>query len=426
MTWLGHAHPVAAAALCGAIGCIVPLSAARAGSDADALALADTAVANTSVHSNWTTAFELAAGSYDAASQSSDAQLADNARVSSIIGYDGSFAPDWRAVFANRLDVGWRSGTGRYNAVDTLKQVYVSWQPSATTVFDLGRVNLREGVAVGLNPTDFFKTGALRTIVSIDPKSLRENRLGAVMLRGQALWSGGSLSAVLSPRLGASPSRATFSPDFAATNGENRYLVSVAQKLGGAVSSQWLLYGGESISPQLGVDLSALLGSATTAFLEYAGGRGVMLADGAAGPKAFRSKLAVGLTHTFPINLSATIEYDYDGASADRKTWRALAAEPGRYWQYRRAVNDAQELMTREAMFAYVTWQDAFVRRLDLTEMLHFDLVDRSWSTWTEARYHWPRVDLAVQWEANFGALHSNYGAAAQSQVVQTVMTIFF
>lgn len=426
MTGRGRVRSAAAAALVAAIGSAVPYSAARADGDADALALADTAVAGTAAHSNWTTAFELAAGNYNAASQTNDAQLADNARVSSILGYDGSFAPNWRAVFANRLDAGWRSGTGGYNAVDTLKQAYVSWQPSPTTVLDLGRVNLREGVALGFNPTDFFKTGALRTIVSIDPKSLRENRLGTVMLQGQALWPGGSVSAVLSPRLAASASNATFSPDFGATNNENRYLLSLAQKLGGAVSSQWLLYGGESISPQLGVDLTALLGPATTAFLEYSGGRGAMLADGPAGPKAFHSKLALGLTHTFPINLSATLEYDYDGASADGRTWRALAARPGLYWQYRGAVNDAQELMTREAMFGYVTWQDAFVRHLDLTEMLHFDVVDHSWSTWTEARYHWPRVDLAVQWETNLGSSHSNYGAAAQSQIVQTVMTIFF
>ena len=49
-----------------------------------------------------------------------------------------------------------------------------------------GRINVRNGAALGYNPTDFFRSGALRSVVSIDPNSLRENRLGTVMLRPTA------------------------------------------------------------------------------------------------------------------------------------------------------------------------------------------------------------------------------------------------
>lgn len=407
------------------VGCCAPV-AARADSDADALLLADSASAATSAHRDWQSALEFGLGSYNAASQATNAELADTVRLSSSVGYDGMFAPGWRAVFSNRLDAGWRAGMGQYNVVDTLKQAYLSWQPTETTMIEAGRINLREGVASGFNPTDFFKANAVRSIVSIDPASLRENRLGSVMLRGQVLWSGGSLSALVSPKVASQASDATFNPDFGATNNRTRYMLTLTQRLFGTVAPQWLLYGGDGISPQLGLNVTALLGDATTGFLEYAGGRGTAFAGGINGSESFHSRLATGVTHTFPNNLSLTVEYDYDGASADRTTWNRLATDPARYWQYRTAINDAQDLMTRQALFSYVTWQDAFVRHLDLTAMLHYDLADHSYSTWLEARYHWTRADVALQWQTNHGASHSSYGADPQKHVLQAVTTFFF
>ncbi|KMQ80099.1 hypothetical protein BPMI_00798 [Candidatus Burkholderia pumila] len=77
----------------------------------------------------------------------------------------------------------------------------MSWQASPSALVDAGRINLCEGVASGFNPTNFFKADAIRSIVSIDPANLRDNRLGSVMLRSQVLWDDGSLSALVSPRL---------------------------------------------------------------------------------------------------------------------------------------------------------------------------------------------------------------------------------
>ncbi|WP_207004534.1 hypothetical protein [Trinickia mobilis] len=397
-----------------------------AASDEGALQLADTANAAPSARSNWQRAFEFAAGNYTAASQTGSVLLDDTLRVSSSLAYDGAFAPGWRAVFSNQFDAGWRGGTGRYNAVDTLKEAYLSWRPNTSAIVDAGRINLREGVAPGFNPTDFFKAGALRAVTSIDPESLRENRLGSVMLRGQALWNGGSVTALVSPPLASTPSSATFNPDFGATNQTWRYMLSGTQRLFGGFAPQWLIYGGAGISPQFGVDATTLLDNATVGFLEYSGGRSSALAGGPQGPESFHSKLATGLTRTFPNKVSVTLEYDYDGASANRATWDALAAHPASFGEYLGAAASAQELPTRQSLFTYVTWQDAFVVHLDLTALGRYDLVDHSYFTWLEARYHWPRVDLAVQWQTNHGASHSPYGDAPQKQVLQGVLTFFY
>lgn len=404
------------------------LAHAAADIDSDALSLADQvgATAPIAAPSHWRGSFEAAAANYGAARQAAAGQLNDTARVASSMSYDGRLFDGWRAVFSNRLDTGWREAHGTYNAVDTLKQAYVSWQPTPSALLDVGRINVRGGVASGFNPTDFFKADAIRSVVSIDPASLRENRLGSVMIRSQALWADGSASASISPRLADHASEATFSPDFGATNRQWRYLLSGTQRLFGGVAPQWLVYGGADIPPQFGVDATALLDDATVLFVEYAGGRSRSLADGPRAAHRFHSRLATGLTRTFPGKVSATLEYDYDGVSANRSAWAALRTDPARYGAYRDAVARAQELTTRQSVFSYISWQDAIVRHLDATLMGRYDLIDDSFFAWVEARYHWPRADLAVQWQADHGGSRSVYGAGSQRNVVQTILTFYF
>ncbi|MFX1739793.1 hypothetical protein PXJ20_26580 [Paraburkholderia sp. A1RI_3L] len=393
--------------------------------DGDALRLADTATAAPVTPSNWRGTFEAAVANYTAANQTAPVTLNDNARVSNTLSYDGT-AGNWRTIISNRLDAGWRAGTSQYNAVDTLKQAYVSWQADPNAIVDVGRVNLREGVASGFNPTDFFKAGALRSVVSIDPESLRENRLGSVMARGQLLWNGGSMTALVSPRLNTHPSDATFDPDLGATNARTRFMLSGSQRLFGNLSPQWLLYGGEGIAPQLGVNVTTLIDDATVGFLEYAIGRGSGVADLAQATSSWNSKLATGVTHTFANKLSLTLEYDYDGASASATAWRALQDDTSRYWRYRNAASIAQELMTRRSLFVYASMPDVFVQHLALTAMARYNLDDHSYFTWLEARYHWPRTDFALQWQSNHGSARSVYGAQAQSEIVQAIATFFF
>lgn len=396
--------------------------------DADALSLADTASATAAVSapSDWRGSFETAAANYRAARQAGEGQLNDTVRASSSQSYDGRVFGGWRAVFTNRLDIGWRDASGTYNAVDTLKQAYISWQPTPWVLLDAGRINVREGVASGFNPTDFFKANAIRSVVSIDPASLRENRLGSVMLRSQVLWAGGSVTALVSPRLADRPSDATFNPDFGATNRQWRYMISGTQPLYDGFSPQWLVYGGADIPPQLGVNATALLDDATVLFAEYAGGRSQSLADGPSAGNHFHSRFATGATRTFPGNVSITLEYDYDGRSANRADWRALEMNPARNGVYRGAVGREQELTTRQSVFSYISWQDAIIRHFDATLMGRYDLIDDSFFTWVEARYHWPHADLAVQWQADHGGSRSVYGASSQSNVLQAILTFYF
>ncbi|MBN3723229.1 hypothetical protein G3N92_03390 [Burkholderia sp. Ac-20379] len=357
-------------------------------------------------------------------------------RLSSDFSIRRSLLDGWDIAVADRLDL---NGPGRLSgdagAINTLKEWYVSGKlgRDGQTLVDIGRVNVRLGVATGFNPTDYLRDGAVRSITSVDPASLRENRLGTVMLRGQRLWSGGSLSAMYAPRVAQGPSDAAYSPDFGATNARNRWMLSVSQRLFADLSPQWLLYddGERGSSPQFGVNLTHLLNEACVGYLEWSGGRApstlARALGRAASDVAFRWKLATGMTCTTARNLSLTLEYDRDGAALDRAGWRALRANPAAgLLAYRTTAAMRQDLVTRDAVFTMLRWQDAGVPHLDLSAFLRLNLADSSRLSWVEARYHFTRTDVALQWQRQSGSGLSEFGALAQSQLWQLLVKHYF
>ncbi|MFL6622221.1 MAG: hypothetical protein ACJ8NR_06340 [Sulfurifustis sp.] len=396
-------------------------------SEEAALALADKTQTEAKPPSDWRLAAEgaLIESVPRAGGEPTHAQ-----RVSFDALYDHRFAPAWRFVFADRLDVAWRGAPAYEDSINTLKETYVSWQPEADRLFDLGRLNLRYGVATGYNPTDFLRTGAVRSVVSVLPASLRENRLGTVMLRGQQLWNSGSLSALYAPKLADPSNSSPFSPDFGATNNQNRWLLALSQKLGDDFNPQWLLYDDAGGSPQLGVNLTALLNDATIAYLEWSGGRSRSLlsqALAASDDTSFRSRAAGGLTYTAATKVTVTLEYDYNGAGLDEDDWNRLrTGPPAAYVQYRNFVERLQDPPTQRNVFFFARWEDALLVHLDLSALARLNLADDSRLSFLEARYHWEHVDAALQWQHNGGAATSEFGALLQETIWQALVTYFF
>lgn len=396
--------------------------------DADdaALLLADQAQPEVQRASNWQVFVEAAAGP----ATLRDGSTIDLQRLSLDVQFDKVFAPGWRAVFADRLDMNWRSQPVRQNAINTLKEAYLSWQVREDQLFDVGRINARLGVATGYNPTDYFRAGANRSIVSADPASLKKNRLGSVMLRGQTLWAGGSLSAAVSPKLASQSNPAALNPDIGATNNRNRWVLAASHQFLEGFNPQWLLYGEESRSPQLGINFSTLVNDATVAYVEWSGGRSPSLLSQALNREddiAFRNRLAAGLTYTTSNKLSLTAEYQYSGAGLHDAEWKALPrTAPATYGLYRGFAQTMQDMPTRQALFFYGSWQDAMIHHLDLNAMLRYNLADHSRLNWLEARYHWDRAEVALQWQVNSGDAASEFGAAAQRRTVQVLVRYFF
>lgn len=410
-----------------ALLCAALLAAGTAAaSDEDALALADRAPPAAKPAADWRWFAEAALGKSQQRERDATAFVR---RLSLGIDLDKIFAPGWRVLLSDRYDFSQPPQLTRRDAINTLKEAYVSWQAHDNLIVDAGRVNARYGVAHGYNPTDYLRDGAVRSVVSADPRSLKDNRLGSVMLRGQMLWEDSSLSVLLSPKLRDGRSDASFNPDFGATNNRDRGLVAFSRKIGG-MTPQWLILAERGQMPQFGFNLALLPSDATVAYIDWSGGRGQsQLAQARALPGAatFHQRAAVGLTYSTASRLSLTAEYQYDGAALERSEWDALRrGSPPAYWRYRAWQEDRREPATRHRLFVDVAWQDAFINRLDLNAILTASLVDRSRMAWLEARYRLARADLGLQWQVNSGDPTSEFGAAPQRRIWQAVYRFYY
>lgn len=379
--------------------------------------------------SNWQWFVEAAAGPSVRRDSSLQERKRAFQRLSFDVHADLTLSAGLRAVFSDRLDLDWRQGEARKD-LNTIKEAYLSWQPRADLLFDAGRINQYSGVGVGYNPTDFFRDRALRSQISVDPTVIKKNRQGSVMLRGQMLWDGASLSVLYAPGLREQRSSATFNPDLGATNQRDRALLVFSKRISEELNPQWLLYKDQGAAPQLGMNLTRLLNDSSVAYFEWAGGRSrTQLAQALGQPEkeVFRNRIATGLTYTTADKLSISLEYQYNGSALTRAQWDALprASLPA-YIQYRLFAEAAQELPTKNAFFVYVSKPDFLLNHLNLSLMVRRNSEDHSRLSWLELRYLWQRDELALQWQGSSGNLVSDYGAAELRRAWQLSYRHFF
>nr|WP_323119147.1 hypothetical protein [Burkholderia alba] len=346
--------------------------------------------------------------------------------------FDRALTPSLNVNFAMRFDRfdPLSPDAAAHRDVTLVKEAYVSWKVSPYQVIDAGRINERIGAAVGYNPTDFFKAGAVSLDVPPDPDSRHTNRLGSVGVRAQQVWDSGSVALMLSPRLASRslPGDASAGSDLQRTNGVDRWMLVGSQRLSAAVQPQWVVYGESGQSPQFGQNLSVLLGNAVVAYAEWAGGYRPSLigrATGSNADRAFRSSSALGATWTLPVDLSLTAEFQSNSGGASAEQWRTLqAGNPLAWGAAVQSAIAAQELPTRHGVFVMAAWRNVGVRRLDLTGFMQADLgAGRQY--WLELRRRFDRFDIALQYLRQTGPSWSRFGAMPEASSVQ-VLGIFY
>lgn len=419
------ARPLALAAVLVAAALSPDAKSAEPPSELDALTLADEAAPQQPARRDAGLRLfgELAVGRSSLQGGGGD----DTTRRASLdLRVDHGLAPGWRAVLSNRLDLADRSGA-RASDINTLREAYLRWSWSDTRTVELGRLNVVHGAAMGYNPTDYFKSHALRSVVTPDPAALRENRQGTVVLQGQQLWSTGSLTALYSPDLGRRPSDAAYSLNAGATNPDERWLIVLGQRLGETLNPQLLLHGGQGLPVQAGLNLSLPLGQATVAFAEVSAGDGRSLraeALGLAEPRTGKRRAAAGFTYTTPFNLSLTAELEHNGAGLDHAAWTALGA--GERLAVLAEADAQQDLPSRRTWFLHAAWSDVLFPGLDLAAYLRRESATGSRDFWMELRYRWTSTEVALQWQQFDGDAGSIYRAVPQRRAVEAVLRHYF
>lgn len=355
----------------------------------------------------------------------------DLGRLSLDFSHTAKLTPHLRAVISDRLDHFHPREAGAKETVNSLREAYLGWQPADETVLEVGRINLRYGPAYGYNPTDFFRDGSLRSVVSANPFALRENRLGSVMLRGQHLWSGGSLSLAYSPKLANKGSQDTWSLDLGSTNNRDRAVLGLGTQFSSSFNTQVLLYKQDGLSPTVGASMTALVSDAAVVHAEWTHGKEtnllsqVTMQSGAEAQQ--RSRFAGGLTYTTATKLSVTAEYQYNGFGLSKSQWNELGIiNPLLQGAYLQEALRRQEITPRKAYLLYATQRDLGMKDLDLTTFLRFNAEDQSRLFWLELRRHWNRFDLALQWQEHMGKTGSEYGVLPDRRLIQILGVYHF
>jgi hypothetical protein len=321
-----------------------------------------------------------------------------------------------------------------------LRELFASWRPLEGVFLDAGRINLKSGVAVGYNPTDFFRTRAVVEPLSIDPSVLREDRLGAPMVRGQFVWHGGAVTAAYAPKL-TSPSRLygtttlpSVNPMVDRTNAHHRFLLKGNVDFAADFSPELLFYD-EDGQVRFGANLTRSFGKQIVAYAEWAGGRqssvgeealaygeltgSIPAAVAASSPAHFQQDLSGGLSWSTESRITFWIEYHLHQAGFSRQDWRSWfddgAARPGfapLLWYVRGYAQDQQVPLSRHGLFLRADWTDAFVLNLELTAFANVNLLDGSTLGQLTASYAVTYLwTIALLGAANVGSRRSEFGS---------------
>ena len=338
--------------------------------------------------------------------------------------------------------IGFPAGAAR----NDLREAYFTWQPVPESYLEFGRINLKNGIALGFNPTDFFKTRTAVAQASADPSALRGDRLGTVMARAQTIWDGGSMTFAYAPKLHTprpldGPAPGWLDPSLDQTNAADRFMLALNLEIED-FSPQALVYH-ESGRTKFGLNLSHPIGNSIIAYAEWAGGSAPnLIADAIAFGKstgtlppfvpvlpptstghAFRSDLAVGASWTSVAKVTLNLEYHFHQAGFSGADWRnwfdTAAADPPaapELWYIRGFASDQQQPMSRHQVFWRADWSEALVRDLDISGIGFVNLTDGSGMVQLAANYNlsdsW---SLGLYGGGTFGGRRSEWGSLSNA-----------
>lgn len=305
----------------------------------------------------------------------------------------------------------------------TLREAYLGQSLDGGLTLDAGRINVRDGVAIGFNPTDVFREGSLLARRTEDPVRLRNSRLGTVGIRMQYQHAASSIAALVAPEINGANDYDWYDPRFDATNTRtNAYLRFTPGQLGG-VYSNLVLHRATNGEATLGFNLSDNIGQQGLAYLEFARARREPLLDAGStmpGDAAWRSQLAGGFSYSTQTRQTLTLEYQYNGAAPGQRQWDALW-NSGDATVIRAVFNEVarrQEPQSRHSVLAVLQWDRFLNHDGELQCLVRANLQDNSRFGWCEWRYVRPQAEWSLSISPLQGSVQSEYGAAGQDWVI--------
>lgn len=352
-----------------------------------------------------------------------------------------------------------------------LKELYATGHSYHFLYMDIGRVNFKNGVAVGFNPTDYFKKNAVSYRISEDPNLLRENRLGVVMARAQGIWEKGSVTLAFAPEVNQDQDEwwtddGSYGLRLDKTNRSNRTLSKVTLNAFPDFNPEFL-YFYDSDRSHFGTNLTKGIGDSAIVYMEWSGSNrpdifaqslteaqesGIIPSNGlwamdSERESHFQNQLSIGFSYTEKVNRTTFVEYHFNEAGFSKEDWdnwfrtgkeaktllQNTATEAlglgilGQLWTTRKWSQEAQEPLSRHSIFIRNFWEDALIHSLDLTGITRINLSDGSFFAQPMAEYHIKKnLTLSLCVNLYIGSDETEYGSVSPIGDVKAGATYYF
>ncbi len=269
-----------------------------------------------------------------------------------------------------------------------VQELALSYTISPQTTLQFGRINIRNGVAVGFNPTDWFKDNSLVTADSAAPSDRRRERLGVLAITGTATVGNTLLQFGYRPEVSASAGSVVTDQDSIGlgldrTNPTDAFFIKATPQFGGnlSVTGNILLDDGD---PGLGFEVSGTIGDNLVLYGEVFGQKRLSIASealaGGLGSAAFQQGIGVSSTKDWEVqaalglnwalpqsfvgsrDISVAFEYHLNTAGLTSNQIDVLAGATGADGAAAGAIygtaSRRQEPLARNQLFTRVAWTD--------------------------------------------------------------------
>ena len=337
-----------------------------------------------------------------------------------------------------------------------VQELAISYTVSPRVTLQFGRINIRNGVAIGFNPTDWFKDNSLVTAESAAPSDRRRERLGVFALTGTASVGNTLLQVGYRPKISASAGSILSDMDNVGlgldrTNSTNAFFIKATPQFGSnlSVTGNFLLNDGD---PGLGFEVSGTIGDNLVLYGEVFAQKRLSIASealasglgsaafqqglGVSNSKDWEVQAALGLNWALPQSIigtrdiSVALEYHLNTAGLTSSQIDTLASATGADGAAAGAIygtaSRRQEPLARNQIFARMAWND-FWGDSDLSVLGFYVPADDSGLAQVS-------VDIPVGQNASinfrgistFGKSTSIYGANPTRRSLQLGMTYVF
>lgn len=342
-----------------------------------------------------------------------------------------------------------------------IREGYLSMNASDSFYVDFGRINIKTGVSMGYNPTDYFKVNSVVDRTTEDVSQLRDSRMGALVVRSQKLSDNSSFSIALSPEISHRNDRwytdeKIYGLNLDKNNDRSRVLIKYSYRIYEDFSPEMVFYN-ESGNNNFGLNLIKTVGEKIVAYAEANVGKRYNLIDEAlleirkadrvaaavnryfpsdAGT-SYRRQLSLGASYTTDSNISTNLEYHYNQSGLSKDDWgnwfkagadpSSSAAAYGQLLSIRDLARIRNEPISKHSLFIRSQVDDVFVNNLTITGQVMVDLIDYSSLFQLEALYNMNSNTLLAFRHVNFnGTDKSNYGSLPYLMTTSIQLDYYF